>query len=145
MLFKIGSKNAQLPKLIGAFLIVISVLMLFQSGAVMFDSWQAIKGFNDCVDNAYSIDADVSGISAVLSELKYQDCKSSFKDITSAQVPGGQTYLTARQKWTAFLTPVSVFFAWAIVFLFALFLFNSATIVVPVEQIEIEHRTRKRK
>jgi hypothetical protein len=137
VLFKIGSKNAQLPKMIGAFLVVISVLMLIQSGAVMFDSWQSIKGFNECVDDAYSLETDSTGISAVLSELKYQDCKESFRDITGAQVQGNQKYITSRQKWTAFLTPVSVFFGWAIVFLFALFLFNSASIVVPVEQVEI--------
>ncbi|MBT4597104.1 MAG: hypothetical protein HOC95_03945, partial [Candidatus Diapherotrites archaeon] len=61
VLFKIGSKNAQLPKMIGAFLVVISVLMLIQSGAVMFDSWQSIKGFNECVDDAYSLETDSTG------------------------------------------------------------------------------------
>jgi hypothetical protein len=149
VLFKIGSKDAQLPKLIGAFLIVISVLMLIQSGAVMFDSWHTIRGFDECVDDAYSLDTDATGISAVLSELKYQDCKESFQEITGAQVPGNQKYLTSRQKWTAFLTPVSVFFAWAIVFLFALFLFNSATVVVPVEELELNlskpRKTKKTK
>jgi len=112
--------------------------MLLQSGAVMFDSQQTIRGFQECVDDAYSLDTDATGISAVLSELKYQDCKESFQEITGAQIPGNQKYLTSRQKWTAFLAPVSVFFAWAIVFLFALFLFNSATVVVPVEQLELD-------
>ncbi|MDD4250615.1 MAG: hypothetical protein PHX27_00300 [Candidatus ainarchaeum sp.] len=138
ILFKIGSKDAQLPRLVGAFLIIISVLMLIQSGAVMFDSWSAVKEFNSCVDKAYSISGDVVGLDAILSELKYQDCKNSLYQITGAQVVGGKTFLTSRQFWTAFATPVSIFFAWSIIFLFALFLFNSAAIVVPVEQIVLE-------
>ena len=138
VLFKIGSKEAQLPKTIGAFLIIIAVLMLISSGAAMFDSWQAVKGFEDCVDDAYAVDQGTTPeLSAILTELKFQDCKDSLYQITGTQIPGGNAYLTTRQKATAFLGPVSVFFVWAIVFLFALFLFNSATVVVPVEQIEI--------
>jgi hypothetical protein len=138
VLFKIGSKDAQLPRMVGAFLVVIAVLMLIQSGAVMFDSWSAVREFNSCVDRAYSIDGEVEGLDAILSELKYQDCKTSLYQITGAQVVGGKTYLTSRQFWTAFATPVSFFFAWAVIFLFALFLFNSSSIVVPVEQLEID-------
>lgn len=104
----------------------------------MFDSWSAVKEFNYCVDKAYSVEGDVQGLDAILSELKYQDCKNSLYQITGAQVVGGKTYLTSRQFWTAFATPVSVFFVWAIIFLFALFLFNSSSIIVPVEQVEIE-------
>jgi hypothetical protein len=138
ILFKIGSREAQLPKTIGAFLIIIAVLMLVYSGAVMFDSWQAVKGFEECVDNAYAVEVGTTQeLSAILTELKFQDCKTSLYQITGTQIPGGNNYLTTRQKATAFLGPVSVFFGWAIVFLFALFLFNSATVVVPVEQIEI--------
>jgi len=138
VLFKIGSKEAQLPKTIGAFLIIIAVLMLISSGAAMFDSWQAVKGFEDCVDDAYAVDQGTTPeLSAILTELKFQDCKDSLYQITGTQIPGGNAYLTTRQKATAFLGPVSVFFVWAIVFLFALFLFNSATVVVPVEEIEI--------
>ena len=119
----------------------------------MFDSWQAVKGFEDCVDDAYSIEAGATPeLSAILTELKFQSCKDSLYQITGTQVPGGDTYLTTRQKATAFLGPVSVFFGWAIVFLFALFLFNSATVVVPVEQIEIplarpkiSHKRKKKK
>jgi hypothetical protein len=138
VLFKIGSKEAQLPKTIGAFLMIISLLMLFSSGALMFDSWQTVKGFEGCVDDAYEIEeGNTPELSAILTELKFQDCKDSLYQVTGAQIPGGAEYLTMRQKATAFLGPVSLFLGWAIVFLFALFLFNSATVVVPVEQIEI--------
>ena len=140
ILFKIGSREAQLPKTIGAFLVIIAILMLISSGAVMFDSWQVVKGFDDCVIDAYEaseqIDLD-NGIDKLVYEFKVSECKESLYQITGTQIPGGNTYLTTRQQATAFLGPVSIFLGWAIVFLFALFLFNSATVVVPVEQIEI--------
>lgn len=144
VLFKIGSKDAQLPKLVGAFLIVISILMLVHSGAVMFDSWQAIKGFDGCVIDAYKSSQEVpveNGIDKLVYELKAQECKDSLYEISGAQIPGGVYSMSLRQTATAFLGPVSNFFIWAIVFLFALFLFKSATVVVPVEQVEIPLRT----
>lgn len=145
VLFKIGSKNAELPRLVGAFLLVVSVLMLFQSGAVMFDSWQAVKGFNGCVDDAYSINAVDDPTLAVLSELKYQDCKESLYQITGAQVTGGQKYLTSRQFWTAFMGPIGNIFIWAIVLLIAMLLFNNSSIVIPVEQVEIPLNVESKK
>lgn len=140
VLFKIGSRDAQLPKLIGSFLIVISILMLIHSGAVMFDSWKAIRGFDDCVIDAYRASSAMgveNGVDRLVYEFKVKDCKDSLYQISGAQLPGGVYNLTLRQMATAFLGPVSIFFAWSVVFLFALFLFNSASVVVPVEQVEI--------
>lgn len=143
VLFKIGAKDAQLPKMIGMFLIIISVLMLIQAGAVIFDSGIAVNDFGKCVERSGVKDlTDLSEPQQILAELRYQDCKTSLYQLTGAQVPGGETYLTARQFWTAFTGPVSVFFIWAIVFLFALFLFNSASIVIPIEQVEIPLNTK---
>ncbi|MEK6958476.1 MAG: hypothetical protein AABW59_00360 [archaeon] len=138
ILFKVGSKEAQLPKMIGGFLVIIAVLMLIQAGAVMFDSWQALKDFNTCVEfsgvkEMYNLDS----AGQILAELRYQDCKNSLYEITGAQVIGADTTLSSRQFWTGIIGPVVNFFAWAIVFLFALFLFNSAEMVVPVEMAEV--------
>jgi len=149
MLLRIGSNDMQLVKMVGAFLIVISVLMLVRSGAVMFDSWQSLKGFNNCVEFSGVKDLDLLQGSPdyLLAQMRYEDCKDSLYDITGAQVAGGETALTSRQFWTAILGPVAQFFWWAIVFLFALFLFNNSSIVVPVEEVEVPVRSfgRKRK
>ena len=138
VLFKIGSKNAELPKFIGSFLIVISILMLINSGAAVFDAGIATKDFSKCVELSGVRDLGLMSEPAqILSQLRYQDCKISFYQLTGAQIPGGQTALSTRQFLTAFTGPVSLFFMWAIVFLFALFLFNNASVVIPVEQVEI--------
>jgi len=155
VLFKIGSKDVQLPRMIGGFLIVVAVLMLLNSGAVMFDSWQALKGFNNCVEDAISSASGNQGTTdfevtqaKILYQLEYKDCKDSLYQITGAQVTGGQTTIQlwkSRQFWIAMIGPISAFFAWAIVFLFALFLFNNSSIVVPVEEVEVPIRAFDRK
>lgn len=150
LLFKVGDERAELPKMVGAFLIVIAVLMLVKSGAVMFDSWQTVRDFDGCVMSGLNYSKDLSGnagIDFMLSELKVQECKSSLYQITGAQIPGGVYNLTQRQMWTAVLGPIVQFFVWAVVFLFALFLFNNGSIVVPIEEAEVPRRSfaKKRK
>jgi hypothetical protein len=143
ILFKIGSRNAQLPKLIGSILTIISVLMLVHSAAVLFDSGIAVKNFDKCVENSGARDLELlSEPAQILAELRFQECKNSFYQITGAQVPGGETSLTTRQMMTSFTGPTSIFFIWAIVFLFALFLFNNTSIVVPIEEKEINLKSK---
>jgi hypothetical protein len=134
--------------MIGAFLIVIAVLMLVQSGAVMFDSWQAVRDFDTCIEKAGYNSNNLSnsvGLDYILFELKANECKDSFFAITGAQVPGGVYTLTQRQMWTAILGPITNFFVWAIVLLFALFLFNNASFVLPVEMVELPVRPFEKK
>jgi hypothetical protein len=146
VLFKIGSRNAQLPKLVGSILIIVSVLMLIHFAAVLFDSGMAVKNFDKCVENSGVKDLELlSEPSQILAQLRFQECKTSLYQITGAQVPGGETNLTTRQAMSAFTGPTSMFFIWAIVFLFALFLFNNVSIVVPVEQVEFDLKTKKSK
>ncbi len=123
--------------------------MLVKSGAVMFDSWQSVRDFDDCIINAYnsadSLAVD-NGVSSLIYSIRVQECKNSLYQITGAQVPGGVFALTTRQAWTAVLGPVVQFFIWAIVFLFAIFLFKNNSVVVPIEQVELPVRSlRKRK
>ncbi len=147
-LFKIGDSHVELPKLIGGFLIIIAVLMLVKSGAVMFDSWQSVRDFDDCIITAYnsadSLAVD-NGISSLIYSIRVQECKNSLYQITGAQVPGGVFALTTRQAWTAVLGPVVQFFIWAIVFLFAIFLFKNNSVVVPIEQVELPVRSFSKK
>lgn len=150
LLFKVGDERAELPKMVGAFLIVIAVLMLVKSGAVMFDSWQTVRDFDGCVTSAISYSKDLSGnagLDYMISELKVQECKDSLYQITGAQIPGGVYNMTQRQMWTAVLGPIVQFFIWAVVFLFALYLFNNGSVVIPIEEAEVPRRpfAKKRK
>jgi hypothetical protein len=122
--------------------------MLIKSGAVMFDSWQAVRDFDGCIIDAYnsadSLDFD-NGLGKLIYSVRAQECKDSLYQITGAQVPGGVFSLTARQAWTAVLGPIVQFFFWSIVLLFSLFLFNNNSVVVPIEQVELPVRSFNKK
>jgi hypothetical protein len=149
VLLRLGSKDFQWVQTVGIFLAIITILMLVRSSAVMFDSWQAIKGFEKCSadyieDTVSSLENNDSG-GSLLAELKYQGCKDSFYQVTGSQVPSGQTSLTTRQAATAFVGPVAEFFFWAGLFVFSLFLVFNKSIVIPFEEVESVVRSFKRR
>jgi hypothetical protein len=144
ILLKIGSKEFQLPQMIGAFVIIIAVLMLINAGAVMFDSWGALKEFNSCVEMSGINDMSVlDPAQQLLAQMRYGDCKNSLYEITGAQVRAGQISLTSRQFWTALTGPISSFFTWMIVLLIGLFIYNNTSIIIPGQEIEVEEKKSK--
>ena len=149
VLLRLGSKNFQWAQTLGIFLAIITILMLVRSSAVMFDSWQTIKGFEKCsgdyLEDVVSAKESNNFSGELLAEMKYQGCKDSFYEITGSQVPGGQTALTTRQAATAFVGPVASFFFWAGLFLFSLFLVFNKSVVIPFEEVETVARPFRRK
>jgi hypothetical protein len=146
ILFRLGSKNFEWAKVLGAFLAIITVLMLVKSAAVMFDSWQTVRDFNKCTEFSGVKDlANLSSAEQLLAQMRYDDCKSSLYEITGAQIPGAQTSLTSRQAATALASPVAGFFFWAILFMLSLFLLFNKTVVIPIEEVEQVSRPFKRK
>jgi hypothetical protein len=132
--------------MIGAFIIIIAVLMLLNAGAVMFDSWGALKEFNTCVEMSGVNDMDVlDSAEQLLAQMRYADCKDSLYEITGAQVKAGQTALTSRQFWTALTGPVSNFFVWMIVLLVGLFVYNNTSLIIPVQELEYEAKKKPKK
>lgn len=135
--FKLGGKDFQLSRLIGAFVLVIAMLMLVRSAAVMFDSWDALKDYPSCLSQISTADA--------LAQLQYMDCKQSLYNITGTELKGGQGMYSSRQFWTALLMPIAGLFFWAVIFLTGIMFYRTGNIVVPIEQSIREIDDRKKK
>jgi hypothetical protein len=122
--------------------------MLIKSGAVMFDSWSALKGFSTCVETSGVRDLPMENNPDYISaELRYQDCRNTLYQLSGAQVLSDHSGLTQRQFWTALIGPISQFFVWAIVLLLGLFAWANPSIVIPIEEVTVESsfaRRRKR-
>lgn len=138
LFFKLGGQDFQMSRLIGAFILVIAALLLVRSAAIMFDSWDALKAYPNCLSEITGNDQ--------LAQLKYLDCKDSLYNITGTQLKGGQGMYSSRQFWTALLLPIGNLFFWAIVFMAGIIFYRSGNIVIPIEQSvrEIEDRHKKR-
>lgn len=120
--------------------------MLVQSAAVMFDSWQAVRDFNKCVEfSGINELTTLVGSDQLLAEMRFQDCKTSLYQITGAQIPTMQTSMTSRQVATALAEPIAWFFAWAMLFLLALFLIFNNALVIPIEEVEQVSRPFRRR
>lgn len=146
ILIRLGTRDFRWTQLLGVFLGIVSVLMLVQSAAVMFDSWQSVRDFNKCVEYSGIRElSDLAGSEQLLAEMRYQDCKNSLNDITGAQVPALQTNMTSRQAVTALVEPVAWFFVWCALFMLSLFLLFNKAVVIPIEEIESVSRPFKKK
>ncbi len=154
VVFRIGSKNSQLPRLIGSFLVAIAVLMLISSGGQMFDTWRSLKEYKYCADASGIIQSSNSfdpsetySVDDLIAQERYSECRMSLYQTTGTQVPVGKFEVElwkSRQFWIAMLTPIASFFIWAIIFLIGLFFYNNPALVLPVESAEFEKRKRKR-
>ncbi|MCX6802434.1 MAG: hypothetical protein NT067_04990 [Candidatus Diapherotrites archaeon] len=141
VLFVIGGKNFQLPRLIGAFLVFGAVLMLFQGVAHMFDVWDSLKSYPNCV----STSIDVSGSNLEQAQSMYKDCREILYRKTGIQLLSGQIDINARQYWIALISPVAGIFLWAIVFFFGIMFYNTGKIIIPIERAVTVPAIQKKK
>lgn len=146
ILLRLGTREFRWTQVLGIFLGIITILMLVQSSAVMFDSWQVVRDFNKCVEfSGINELSSLVGTDQLLAQIRYVDCKDSLYQITGAQVPAMQRGITSRQIATALVEPVAGFFFWAALFLFALFLTFNNALVIPIEEVEQVARPFKKK
>ncbi|OQA30866.1 MAG: hypothetical protein BWY55_00741 [archaeon ADurb.Bin336] len=146
ILLRLGTRDFRWTQVLGIFLGIITVLMLVQSSAVMFDSWQVVRDFNKCVEfSGINELSSLVGTDQLLAQMRFMDCKDSLYQITGAQIPAMQRSITSRQIVTALVEPVVGFFFWAALFLFALFLIFNEEVVIPIEEIEQVARPFRKK
>lgn len=125
---KFGGRDVHLPRLIGVFLLVFSVLMLVKACAIMIDSWDGIQRFNAC-------EPDQRGL-----------CGEALWRITGVSIWAGQTTeLNDTQFWAALLGPVANVFFWLIVLLVGVIFYKSGNLVLPIEESVREVAERRRK
>ena len=141
VLFAIGGKNFQLPKLIGAFLVFGAILMLFMTVAHMFEVWTSLKDYPNCVSTAL----DVSGANLEQAKSMYKDCREILHNITGIQLLSAQVDINGRQYWIALISPVANIFLWSIVFFFGIMLYNTGKIIIPIERVQSKPAPVKKK
>ena len=140
--FRLATKEAHLPKLIGAFILFAALLMFLRAGALMYDSWDSVKNYPDCVENLVPL---FEGDNGVVAHLQYTHCKDALYNATGIQLRGDQTQISGRQWWAALLGPIAEVLAWAVIFILGIIFYRTGNIVIPIEQSIHELPTRKKK
>lgn len=131
MFFRIGGRSVHLPKLVGAFIIVAALLMFFNAGAQMFESWDNAKFLNTCLENS----------SASLSFSDKLTCQQSAY-YAGTFVRLDQKSLSAKQFWSMILQPIANLFLWAVVLVIGVMLYLSGKLIIPVEEAERDFKEK---
>ncbi len=131
ILFRLGSRDVHLPKLLGAFLMIATGLMLLHSLAAMFDSWETVKAIHACIDAANT------------GTVSIQDCQTQAYYGMDILLRANQYRLTDLQLVSGLLSKIASVFFWVGGFIIGLVLYRSWKIIIPVEESISEIRTPK--
>ena len=141
--FYFGKSRVFLPRLLGAFILLLAIIMFVVSSGHMFDSWDAMSKYPSCVSKIGTQTDQVA-------MLQYLDCKDSLYNITGLQLRPDQPRITSRQFVITLLSPIAELLFWAAAFVLGLFLYKTR-VVKPdfakhnLKEPAVRHFRKKRK
>ncbi len=100
------------PKLIGAFVVLIALLMFFSSIYQLNYISTTIAKLPDCV-------------ASVKTQADFEECRAAVKDATGFRLNAEQAQLTAGQTFAAVAWPISAILFWLAVLLFGAVLYKA--------------------
>ncbi len=129
MLFRLGTRDVHLPKLFGAFIMLGAAMMMVQSLAGMFDSWENVHAIHACIDAANT------------ETVSIQDCQTIAYYGLGILLRANQYRLTDLQVVSGLLPHVANVFFWVGGFIIGLLLYRSWRILIPIEESITNIRT----
>lgn len=134
MFFRFAGADVHTPRLIGAFVLFAALLMFVGSVAEMFNSWDNLKYWEECLLEA---DDDVA---------RYQDCRADLYNNTGIYMHYGEAKLSTRQTATLLLSPIAGIFLWLAILFIGWMLYKTGDLVLPIEEtVRDVERKKKRK
>lgn len=131
LLFRLGTRDVHLPKMLGAFIMIGAFLMLLHSLTGMFDSWENVKAIHACIDAANT------------GTVSIQDCQTSAYYALDIFPRANQYRLTDLQVATALLPKIANVFFWVGGFIIGLVLYRSWRMMIPIEENTVEPRSAR--
>ena len=122
------------PRLIGAFVVLIALLMFFSSIYQLNYISTTIANLPDCV-------------ASVKTQADFEECRAAVKDATSFRLKSGQAQLTAGQTFASVALPISAILFWLAVLLFGAVLYKaySPRVIAAKAQPKKAKGARRRK
>ena len=129
--FYFGKSRVFLPKLLGAFILLLATVMFIVSSGQMFDSWDAMVKYPSCI-------AQIGTQTDQVAMMQYLDCKESLYNITGLQLRPDQPRITERQFIITLLSPVAGLLLWAAVFVLGLFFYKTRVVNPDLKKYGLE-------
>ena len=132
-----GRNRIFLPKLAGAFLLVAALFMFIVASGKMFDTWDALKKYPDCIEQK-----DIS----IGSFAQMQYCKQSLADVTGLHLAHDSAKISTRQFVVTLLPPVAELLFWATVFIIGLIFYQTGIVKQAARQaLPVKHKGKHEK
>ena len=131
--YSLGGKNIHLSRLLGAFVIFVALIMFFNSGAQMIDSWDTIQFVNNCLGTAEG-DLDAFAV-----------CQDNALKALEVYVRPGQSELNSKQFAMSILPPIAWVLFWMIMLALGLSFYRTGKFVIPIKEREEMEKLAKLK
>ncbi len=145
LIVEVGDRYVIVPKLIGAMLIAISIIMLLGATVDIFQTRDRIKDVYDkCLGSFLSIPTD----SEIATELRYQTCvlKGIAAGVYVYSPDDGLVEARAMEEWDLMLPKVAAWLFWALVLIVAILMYQTGkTIFQPAKVVGEVKRSAEKK
>lgn len=122
VIFRIANKNIHLPKLIGAIVLIIAILMIFQSVASIVDTVEDVRSIQNCYRLVTDTKNDVLA------------CQANAESY-GIPIRSEQTNISTEQLIIAIINPLVALLSWCVLFLLGLMFYRSGKLVIPIEEV----------
>ncbi len=149
--YKIGGKLHRV-KLIGAFVVLVALLMFIKASADMWESWDAVKSFEGCMETVGRCDTAQAGEEVFAKQdpceidewqKDYDACRADLRNSTGLNLQTGKAKLSWWQFVSALMQPMAAFFFWLAVLMAGWLVYISGRIAIPIVQAESEIKKKK--
>lgn len=131
MAVRVGSKYLVVPRLIGATLVLIAIIMLVVATSDVVLTWDRIKAVESCVYIARAAGGNGGDDLAALTQL--QTC-AILGQQAGVQIRLDGKAVPDEEKWNAMLPKVAAWLGWVLLLVIALLIYQSGKLVLPVEE-----------
>ncbi len=130
MVVRVGSRYLVVPKLVGATLVLIAIIMLVVATADIVLTWDRIKAVESCVYVAKAAGNGEGDSLAALTQL--QTCAILGRQ-AGVQIRLDGKAVPDEEKWNAMLPKVAAWLGWVLLLVIALLIYQSGRLVFPIE------------
>ncbi|HIP74277.1 MAG TPA: hypothetical protein EYH23_00965 [Euryarchaeota archaeon] len=127
---KVKGRYIVVPKLIGAFFILISALMLVYASLDAVTTWDRIRDLRSCVSGIYSAEDPADAYSVCV----LKGIAAGVYVYTPNFMDGGARSVPDEEFWTVMMPKLAQWLFWVVVLIVAILVYQWGKLVIPVQE-----------
>ncbi len=130
---RVAGRYVHIPKLIGSFLLIAAILMLFRATVNFFHQANYIRDVEACIMGVKTeMSQAMTPEDRMVAWTRASFCQNKAEEI-GMYVPN-DLQIDPIQRWVVLLGPAAAIFFWIAVLVFAILLYQTGKIYLPIEE-----------